>query len=277
MKCCGSRKETKRVAKLDNNEIKELVRERYAKVAEGTCCDLAQERSCCSTSEAAIHSGKGIMMPKELAKAVGYSEEIDRMPESVTESFAGCGNPVALATLKEGEAVLDLGAGAGLDAFLAAEKVGRTGRVIGLDMTPEMIQKAKKNAEKLGVKNVEFQAGDIEDMPIEDKTVDVIISNCVINLAPDKDKVFREAYRVLKPGGRMLLSDIVSESELPEEVRDDAEAWAGCIAGALPEKEYLQSIKRAGFVNVRVVSKASLGLISSDKIEAHKPSWQTKP
>jgi len=271
VKCCESRKEAKRVAKLDNNEIKELVKGRYAKVAEGSCCDLAQERTCCSTSEAAVHSGK------ELAKAVGYSEEIDRMPQSVTESFAGCGNPVALATLKEGETVLDLGAGAGLDAFLAAEKVGRTGRVIGLDMTPEMIQKAKKNAGKLGVKNVEFRAGDIEDMPIEDKTVDVIISNCVINLAPDKDKVFREAYRVLKPGGRMLLSDIVAESELPEEVRDDAEAWTGCIAGALPEKEYLQSIERAGFVNVRVVSKASLGLISSDKIEAHKPSWQTKP
>lgn len=271
MKCCESRKETKRVAKLDNNEIKDLVRGRYAKVAEGLCCAIAQERSCCSTSEAAVHSGK------ELAKAVGYSQEIDRMPQSVTESFAGCGNPVALATPKEGETVLDLGAGAGLDAFLAAEKVGRTGRVIGLDMTPEMIQKAKKNAEKLGVKNVEFRAGDIEDMPIEDESVDVIISNCVINLAPDKDKVFREAYRVLKPEGRMLLSDIVSEGELPREVRDDAEAWAGCIAGALPEKKYLQSIEQAGFVNVKVVSKVRLGLISSDKIEAHKPSWQTKP
>jgi len=272
VKCCGSRKGTKRVAKLDNSEIKELVKGRYAKVAEGSCCAIAQERSCCSTSEAAVHCGKDMVMPKELAKAVGYSGEIDRMPESVTEAFAGCGNPVALATLKKGETVLDLGAGAGLDAFLAAEKVGRTGRVIGLDMTPEMIQKAKKNAEKLGVKNVEFRAGDIEDMPIEVQSVDVIISNCVINLAPDKDKVFRGAYRVLKPGGRMLLSDIVSESELPREVRDDAEAWTGCIAGALPEKKYLQSIRRAGFVKVRVVSKVRLGLISSDKIEAYKPS-----
>jgi len=159
----------------------------------------------------------------------------------------------------------------GSTSFLAAKKVGRTGKVIGLDMTPEMIEKAKKNVEKLGVKNVEFRAGDIEDMPIEDESIDVVISNCVINLAPDKNKVFEEAYRVLKPGGRMIISDIVTEGELPKKVRDDVEAWAACVAGALPEKEYIQSIKRAGFVEVNVVSKARLGLISSDKIEAHKP------
>ncbi len=138
-------------------------------------------------------------------------------------------------------------------------------------MTPEMIQKANKNAEKLGLKNVEFRAGDIEDMPIEDESIDVVISNCVINLAPDKSKVFEEAYRVLKTGGRMMISDIVTEGKLPKKLREDVEAWAGCIAGALPEKEYLQSIKRAGFVDVKVVSKARFGPIWSDKIEAHKP------
>jgi len=265
MKCCESNKETKKIGRLSNREIKDLVRERYAGVAQGLSCAIAQERSCCSPSETAISSGK------QLAKAVGYSEDIELMPESVTESFAGCGNPVALASLKKGEIVLDLGAGAGLDALLAAKKVGKAGKVVGLDMTPEMIQKAKKNAEKLGVKNVEFRTGDIEDMPIEDESIDVVISNCVINLAPDKNKVFKESYRVLKPGGRMIISDIVTEGELPKKVRDDVEAWAGCIAGALPEKEYIQSIKRAGFVDVNIVSKARLGLISSDKIEAHKP------
>ena len=265
MKCCGSKGEPKKIGKLSNEEIKDLVRERYAGVAQGTICAIEQERSCCSPSEAIVPSGK------EIAKALGYSEDIELMPESVTESFAGCGNPIALASLKNGEIVLDLGAGAGLDAFLAAEKVGKTGKVIGLDMTPEMIQKANSNAEKLGAKNVDFRAGDIEDMPIEDESIDVIISNCVINLAPSKDKVFKEAYRVLKAGGRMIISDIVTEGELPQEVRDDVEAWAGCIAGALPEEEYLQSIKRAGFVDVKVVSKARLGLISSDKVEAYKP------
>jgi len=257
MECCGNKKETKKIGQLSDEEIKDWVRERYAVVARGG--------SCCGPSRAAISSGR------ELAKAVGYSDELEAMPESVTESFTGCGNPVALASLKEGEVVLDLGSGAGLDVFLAAERVGRTGKVIGLDMTPEMIQKANENAAELGVKNVEFRFGDIEDMPIGDESIDVIISNCVINLAPDKSKVFREAHRVLKPGGRLMVSDIVTEGELPQELREDVEAWAGCIAGALSEKDYLHSIRRVGFVDVTVVSKASFGPISSAKIEAYKP------
>ncbi len=251
---------------ISSEQIKDVVRQTYARVAQGSCCGVTQETSCCGSTQTAVPWGK------RLAKAVGYSTEVDAMPESVTESFAGCGNPVALAGLKEGETVLDLGAGAGLDVFLAAEKVGGKGRVIGLDMTPEMIEKARENAEKLGLKHVEFHLGDIEDMPIVDQSIDVIISNCVINLAPNKGKVFEEAYRVLKPGGRLMVSDIVAESELPQSVRDDLAAWAGCVAGALVESEYLEAIKQAGFIDVTVVSKAKLGPISSDKIEAHKPS-----
>ena len=185
--------------------------------------------------------------------------------------MAGCGNPTALADLKEGETVLDLGSGGGIDAFLAAKRVGVTGRVIGVDMTEEMIELANKNKKKMNAKNVEFRLGEIEDLPVEDGSVDVIMSNCVINLSPDKERVFREAYRVLKPGGRMMISDIVTKGELPADVRRDLELWAGCMAGALEESEYLQKIRNAGFREVEVVSKQDFrGLISSVKVKAVK-------
>jgi ubiquinone/menaquinone biosynthesis C-methylase UbiE len=252
-------------SKLKAGKIKRLVKQQYAQVAEGISCCVAKERSCCTPAEAGIFSGE------DLAKAVGYGKELKGMPESATESFAGCGNPIALASLEKGEVVLDLGSGAGLDAFLAAKAVGKRGKVIGVDMTPEMIAKARNNAKRLRIKNIEFRLGDIEKLPVDSESVDVVISNCVINLAPNKDKVFREAYRVLKPGGRMMVSDIVTEGKLPKEIREDVEAWAGCVAGALEEKKYINKIKKAGFKNVKIVSKAHLGPISSDKIEAYKP------
>ena len=166
----------------------------------------------------------------------------------------GCSNPTTIADLKAGEVVLDLGSGAGVDVFLAANKVGSTGRVIGVDMTEEMVDKAKGIARIHGYHNVEFRLGEIEKLPVEDKSVDVIISNCVINLSPDKSKVFHEAYRALKPGGKLTVSDIVSEGALPDEIKNDPEAWAGCIAGALEQQEYLKKIKKAGFGDVQVVS-----------------------
>ncbi len=252
-----------------NEEIKELVRERYSEVAKRaevagqSCCDSSYSASCCGPASMSSY-----------AQRIGYSkEEINNMPESVVGACAGCGNPTALAGLKEGEVVLDLGSGGGIDVFLAAKKVGPRGKAIGVDMTKEMIDLAKKNAEELGIENVEFRRGDIEDLPVEDDSVDVIISNCVINLAPDKDSVFSEAYRVLRPGGRILVSDIVTDGGLPSYIKDNPIAWAGCLAGALDEKEYLVSIRNAGFKDVRVLSKRPyLGPAYSEEIEAHKPA-----
>ncbi len=244
-----------------NEKIKQHVKKHYAELAKGTsCCDVS---TCCGPSARTSY-----------AKMIGYSdEELKGLPDSVARTVAGCGNPTALADLKEGEVVLDLGSGGGIDAFLAAKKVGPKGKVIGVDMTEEMIQLAKENAEKMKAENVEFRLGEIENLPIEDGIVDVIVSNCVINLSPDKDKVFTGAYRVLKPGGRMLISDIVTQGELPNEIRENLEMWAACVAGALDEKDYLQKIKNAGFKKVEVTAKNDfMGMISSIKVRAYKPS-----
>jgi SAM-dependent methyltransferase len=167
----------------------------------------------------------------------------------------GCGNPTAIAGLKPGEVVLDLGSGGGIDCFLAARQVGPEGHVIGLDMTTDMIRLARRNAKEIGVTNVDFRYGEMEEMPLPDTSVDVVISNCVINLSPDKDAVFAEAYRVLQPGGRMSVSDIVVNGELPQRIRDNLNAWAGCISGALDEADYLSKIEAAGFEGVKVLSR----------------------
>jgi len=244
-----------------NEKIKQHVKKHYAELAKGTsCCDVS---TCCGPSSRTSY-----------AKMIGYSdEELKGLPDSVERTVAGCGNPTALADLEEGEVVLDLGSGGGIDAFLAAKKVGPKGKVIGVDMTEEMIQLAKENAEKMKTENVEFRLGEIENLPAEDGTVDVIISNCVINLSPDKDKVFTEAFRVLKPGGRMLISDIVTQGELPHEIRENLEMWAACVAGALDEKYYLRKIKNAGFKKVEVVEKNDFTeMVSSIKLRAYKPS-----
>jgi len=190
---------------------------------------------------------------KDISKSIGYTEEeINSFSEA--NLGLGCGNPVALSSIKEGDVVLDLGSGAGFDAFLVAKRVGNTGKVIGLDITDEMIQKAKENALRYGYKNVEFKLGDIENMPIEENSIDVIISNCVINLSPDKGRVFSEAHRVLKNGGKMFLSDIVLLEELTEEQRSDEDLIAGCVGGALLRDDYITIIQNAGF-RVRILGE----------------------
>jgi len=226
---------------MKEKEIKKVVKGRYAQIAkqdQGSCCP-----SCGCGASSLLQ-----------AEAVGYSrEDLEHVPgESVMG--LGCGNPTAIADLKAGEVVLDLGSGAGVDVFLAANKVGPTGRVIGVDMTEEMVDKAKSIARDHGYHNVEFRLGEIERLPVEDESVDAIISNCVINLSPDKSKVFREAYRALRPGGRLTVSDIVSEGVLPDEIKSDSNAWACCIGGALEQQEYLKEMKKAGFKSVQVLS-----------------------
>ncbi len=180
------------------------------------------------------------------------ASELQDLPDDVTGLSMGCGDPITLASLQPGQTVLDLGSGGGIDCFMAARKVGETGHVIGVDMTAEMLEKARANQAKLGFKNVEFRLGEIEHLPVADGTVDVIISNCVVNLSPDKPQVFREAYRVLRPGGKLALSDIVTNGPLPQEIKDSLSAWAGCVAGALDIKDYIADLEAAGFSKVDV-------------------------
>lgn len=247
-----------------SEHIKEHVRKRYSEVAR-----RSQERAgCCSGASCC-----GAPSMESYAASVGYTvEELGELPEHAVSASAGCGNPTALAALKEGEVVLDLGSGGGIDVFLASKKVGPSGRAIGVDMTQEMIDLARKSAAKMGVENVEFRLGEIEDLPVDNESVDVIISNCVINLSPDKDRVFREAYRVLKPGGRITVSDIVTDGPLPEEIRENPDQWASCIAGALDQRDYIDKISKAGFQNVKVLSRKGFDVTYSVEIEAHKPA-----
>ncbi|MBE0610791.1 MAG: arsenite methyltransferase, partial [Dehalococcoidia bacterium] len=222
-------------------------------LAESEAVPLAQANDCCSTSTAETSccsdSSAEEVQLTNIAKLYAETDVTD-LPSTVTDVAFGCGNPTAIAALKPGQVVLDLGSGGGIDCFLAAKMVGETGKVYGVDMTPEMIALARKNAAKVGATNVEFRLGEIERLPIDESSVDVIISNCVINLSPDKDQVFREAFRVLKPGGRLQVSDIVWTRPVPTEVKDDLEKWAGCIAGALLESDYLGRIRAAGFEDV---------------------------
>jgi arsenite methyltransferase len=226
------------------------------KVSRASCCGPAEtnvakaaQASCCGpapAAEAASDSDAARLYPVD---------ELAGLPDTVTDASLGCGNPLAIAELKPGEVVLDLGSGGGIDCFLAARKVGPQGRVIGLDMTPDMIKLARRNAKKLGMANVVFDYGEMEEIPLVDASVDVIISNCVINLSPDKDAVFGEAYRVLRPGGRLSVSDMVVDGDLPQAIRDNLNAWAGCLAGALDESDYLSKIRVAGFEQVEVLSR----------------------
>ena len=231
-------------------QIKKVVRERYAKI-------VKQESSCCGTIESSCGSSNSA---HKISKRIGYSdEELKAVPEDSNLGL-GCGNPVAFASLGEGEVVLDLGSGAGFDCFLAANKVGKNGRVIGVDMTPEMIEKARENAKKGNYENVEFRLGEIENLPVADNSVDVVISNCVIVLSPDKRKVFSEAFRVLKPGGRLLISDIVLLSQLPNFIKNSIEAYIGCVSGAISKNEYLREIKAAGFHDVKIINETSFAI-----------------
>ncbi|MBI1881185.1 MAG: arsenite methyltransferase [Chloroflexi bacterium] len=274
--------------------IKKQVQERYGAIAEqhlsptvvsplelldtrpqsdASCCGTV---GCCSPGDAAQDAS--------LAQTLYQEADISGLPDSVTLASLGCGNPTAIASLKPGETVLDLGSGGGIDCFIAAKFVGPTGRVIGVDMTDRMLSLANQNKAKLGLTNVEFRKGEIEDLPVENNSVDVIISNCVINLSPDKGAVFREAFRVLKPGGRFAVSDMVTEGDWPEQLKANVGAWAGCITGAIDQKAYLQKMRAAGFVDVALESRSSYGLEDLDSLdEASRETltqgvdWSTVP
>jgi SAM-dependent methyltransferase len=231
---------------MKEENIKKAVRDGYAKIAEAGSCCCTSVTNCCGQTDLA----------KEISLNIGYSDEdLKNVPEGSNLGL-GCGNPIALASLKIGETVIDLGSGAGFDCFLAADKVGSKGKIIGIDMTPEMIGKARENARKSNIKNVEFRIGEIENLPVTDCTADVIISNCVINLSPDKEKVFKEANRVLKPGGRIMVSDIVLEKQLPKSVRNNISAYVSCISGAILKDDYLNIIKKAGFTDIKILDES---------------------
>jgi SAM-dependent methyltransferase len=246
---------------MKKEKIKEVVREGYSKIAKqgGSCPNPST--SCCETSQ----------LIENISTQIGYTkEEMEIVPEDANLGL-GCGNPLAHASLQTGDTVLDLGSGAGFDCFLAARKVGENGRVIGVDMTEEMVKKAAANALKGGYKNVEFRQGELEDLPVADHCVDLVISNCVINLVPDKKRVFTEVMRVLKPGGRFVVSDIVLCRELPQVIRRSVDAYIGCLAGALLKEDYLNAIRTSGFEEVRILSETSLPVESM----ANDPSART--
>jgi ubiquinone/menaquinone biosynthesis C-methylase UbiE len=246
--------------------MREVVQDNYAAIAtSGSSCGCTpsasgSEGSCCSTSTGSSSSSYGGFPSDQVIFSTDYSPmELLAAPQEAADISLGCGNPIAMSNLKPGEVVLDIGSGGGLDAFLAAGKVGPTGRVIGVDMTPAMLERARKSAERSGITNVEFRQGYAEELPVEDSSVDVILSNCVINLTEDKGHVFREAFRVLKPGGRLEVSDMVTSGPMPMDLRESAAGWAKCVTGALPEQEYLDLIKEAGFTNVTTRRSASMG------------------
>ena len=235
----------------DPKQIREMVSDGYARVVQ-------EASSCCGSRSPGAD---------EAARKIGYEQEqLDTVPDGANLGV-GCGNPTAIDALRPGEVVVDLGSGAGMDSFLAARQVGETGRVIGIDMTDAMLEKARENARKAGFDNVEFRKGIIEELPVEDESVDVILSNCVINLSPEKQRVFAEAYRVLKPGGRIMVSDVVLEQALPEKVLQSVDAYIGCVGGASLREEYLETIRRAGFSEVRVEREACFG----DAIDLDNP------
>jgi arsenite methyltransferase len=222
---------------MEEKKMRKMVREGYGKIAKADNC------SC------------GCGCGPNVSENIGYSsEELESVPDAADLNL-GCGNPVALASLKKGETVVDLGSGGGLDCFLAAKKVGVTGHVIGVDMTAEMLDKARDNCGRGGYKNVEFRLGEIENLPIGNATVDVIISNCVINLSTNKQRVFNEAFRVLKPGGRLMISDMVLLNKLPEKVKNSVQAYVGCISGAEMKSDYFKMIKKAGFKQVKIIEE----------------------
>ena len=254
------------------------VRERYGTIASGgTLTVLPSSSSCCGEG-----AGSSCCGDTSVSVQLGYTpEQLASLPEGANLGL-GCGNPTAILGLKPGQKVLDLGSGAGIDCFLASKKVGSKGSVIGVDMTPQMLSKARENAQKGGYKNVEFRLGEIEHLPVADSTVDVVISNCVINLAPEKGQVYREAFRVLRPGGRFAVSDVVATRPITEKERADATLWSSCSSGALEAREVKALLKRAGFTDIRVDLKstgippeslkdqAALGVVSAD-IQATKP------
>ena len=251
---------------VDKEDIRQAVRERYGKVAISNNLAAITDRatSCCrqsgstATEKAATASccGSPEITSQQLSALMGYSkEDIDSAPEGSNMGL-GCGNPVALASLKPGETVVDLGSGGGFDCFLAARQVGSTGKVIGVDMTPDMVSKARMNAEKMGTDTVEFRLGEIEHLPVADNSADIIMSNCVINLSPDKQKVYGDAFRVLKPGGRLAISDVVATAPLPDEIQQDLALLSACVGGAATIDDTVKMLEKAGFQEIEIVPKS---------------------
>lgn len=248
----------------DKQKIHDAVQQRYGTIA------LSQDASCCGDD-------CGCNAPVDLYDSALVAD----LPVDVTGLSLGCGDPVSIASLKTGETVLDLGSGGGIDCFLAAKQVGETGYVIGVDMTPEMLDKANANKTKMGVTNVEFRKGHIEDLPVDDNSIDVVMSNCVVNLSPEKASVFSEVVRVLKPGGRVSLSDIVTEGEFSPELLADMDKWSECVTGAIPAEQYTTLMREAGLVNIQVIDKVDadnvvpiqdgMPRIFSARITAEKP------
>ncbi|MBI5649172.1 MAG: arsenite methyltransferase [Chloroflexi bacterium] len=251
---------------MNSTTIKDQVREHYGEHARRALEN--QSSSCCGSTRAA----SSCCAPADVIPADLIATK-DALPADIVNASLGCGTPLEIAKLQPGETVLDLGSGGGLDCFIASKYVGASGRVIGVDMTPDMLALARQNAEKVGATNVEFRHGELEHLPVEDATVDVIISNCVVNLAPDKDRVFAEALRVLKPGGRVAISDIVTRVPMPDILRANLESWASCVSGALVEKDYLAKMRAAGFVGVEKIAGGENPIepVYSAKIVARKP------
>jgi arsenite methyltransferase len=250
------------------NDIREAVRERYGHIAEH-----GSTTGCCGPTDVGGGCGcsSSMNVTTERMDSLGYTDEQRAAIPTGADLGLGCGNPLAHAAVAKGETILDLGSGAGIDAFLAARETGPSGRVIGVDMTPAMLSRARENAAKHGFGNVEFRLGEIENLPVADGTVDLIISNCVVNLSPDKPRVFREALRVLAPGGRVVISDIVLVAELPASVRSSVEAYVGCVAGASMKSDYLRAMREAGFERVEVVEEkryGTAGLEMDDEVAA---------
>lgn len=246
---------------MRDEEIKDTVKKEYSRIA-------TEDTGCCPSCGCGSYIDQAV--------SIGYNaSELESIPEDSIQGL-GCGNPTALADIKEGEKVLDLGSGAGIDVFLAAEKVGPTGQVIGLDMTEEMVEKSERLAKDYEYSNVEFRLGEMEELPLEDNSFDLTISNCVINLSTDKSRTFEEIFRVLRPGGRVIISDIVVKGELPEEIKNDKRAWAGCLAGALQKDEYIGHIQDSGFSEVEIISEDIFGdriagvEVISLKVKAYK-------
>jgi arsenite methyltransferase len=253
---------------MKEREIKRAVREGYARIAKQATSDYASKRCC------------GSDLSEKISRQIGYTEEDLQTAPPESNLGLGCGNPVAMARIKEGETVLDMGSGAGLDCFLASTRVGPGGKVIGVDMTTEMVEKARAQARKGGYTNIDFRQGDLENMPVADDYVDVVLSNCVINLVPNKTRAFKEAFRVLKPGGRLAVSDIVLTKELPDFVKSSTEAYIGCLAGAVMKEDYLETIRSVGFHDINVDDESSFpveclvgsspgpGLLEASKVSA---------
>jgi arsenite methyltransferase len=252
--------------------VHNVVQKRYGEIARS----IQQTSSCCGNDAQAVDTSCSCS-----SSSLYEVEMLENVPVDAVNLSLGCGDPVSIASLQEGETVLDLGSGGGIDCFLASQRVGQSGHVIGVDMTPDMLAKANANKAKMGVENVEFRQGHIEALPVDDNSVDVILSNCVINLSPDKLAVFHEAFRVLKPGGRVSISDIVTEGEFSPELRAEMDKWAECITGAIDADEYTGMMREAGFVNIQVVDKVDTGdiierqpgmpRVFSARITAHKP------